>query len=222
MDLNQNHTVQSYNQQLEQVVELIIKMGSQVTNMLKIAEANILEVDSSAAKQINKREKKLDNLDDEVNQVASTIIALRAPVGVDLRLLIASVKMAGSLERMGDLANINVTRCQAFIAVAPKATLKKLAQLSSAVTDMLDVFCNAFKNLDDLSAQRVEAMDDKADDLYHDIYAEVVEEITKNPKNTADLTEGLFVAKNYERIGDNATKLAKLLSYINSGELTIH
>jgi phosphate transport system protein len=147
------------------------------------------------------------------------VLALQNPMAVDLRFVTSALRIAGELERAGDLTkNIAKRSLKMEKYRIPEKVVTALRQIAGLVTGMLGDALSAIEARNPEIAVRVWSQDDAVDDLYHEILDTMQAEMTKDPKDILSCTHVVFAAKNFERIADYATSLAKTVYYVTSGE----
>ncbi len=214
-----NHTLSSYDRQLKTLADSILQMGNLVRGMLAEALVAIIDKDVAAVERAIATDKQINHLDQTIEQQATVVLALQNPMAVDLRFVTSALRIAGELERAGDLAKNIAKRSQKMdhyvIPAAVVATLRKMVEL---VSDMLGDALTAIETRNPDKAVRVWSQDDAVDELYHQVLTAMQAEMTADPKNILYCTHVLFAAKNFERIADYAASLAKTVYYVTSGE----
>jgi phosphate transport system protein len=214
-----NHTLSSYDRQLRQLTESILQMGHLVRDMLSDALKAMVERDLTAVEHAVATDKQINALDQTVEQQATVVLALQNPMAVDLRFVTSALRIAGELERAGDLAKNIAKRAVKMEKYAiPEKVVQALRQIAERVISMLEDALSAVESRNPEKAVRVWSQDDAVDDLYHDILDAMQAEMTKDPQNILACTHVVFAAKNFERIADYATSLAKTVYYVTSGE----
>ena len=213
------HTLKAFDQDLAELRELIINMGSFAEAAIEEAMRCLVERDKAAAKQLVDADEQLDELEAEAERRVVELIALRAPMADDLRDVIAALKIAGIVERIGDYAKNIARRVRRLPKksheIEPLALLPEMAAIASAMVH--DVLI-AFVNRDPQMAQAVCKRDDAVDDFYESIFRTLLTYMMENSQNIGPSTTLLFVAKNLERIGDHATNIAEMVYYSATGE----
>jgi phosphate transport system protein len=163
------------------------------------------------------RDKKIDALEAEVDRLAVRTIALRAPMADDLRELIAAIKIAGVIERIGDYAkNIakSADKIEGRKRFEPLTLIPAMADIAAAmVHDVL----TAFAARDAQLARQVIERDEKVDAFYESLFRNLVSYMIENPSTISSCAQLLFVARNIERIGDHATNVAEMVYYAATG-----
>ncbi|MFW2852784.1 phosphate signaling complex protein PhoU [Sphingomonas sp. TX0543] len=217
MATGQEHTVKAFDQDIGQLRGLIGEMGGLAEHAIADAIAALQRGDLALAGQVRERDKALDALEVEVERTAVRIIALRAPMANDLREVVAALKIAGVVERIGDYAkNIakRIPMIESGSRIEPISTLPAMAKMASGmVHDVLD----AFAARDAEAALEICARDDALDDFYDSIFRTLVTYMVENPKTISQVAHLLFVAKNLERIGDHATNVAEMVYFAATG-----
>lgn len=212
------HTDKSFDNQLTDINSNLLEMGKIVTDMLEIARKTIDNASDDLVKEARKMDKKLNALDFGVQQGATTMIALRQPMGVDLRFLVGALKISSSLERMGDLAKSSCRKANKFKDRISPEISNDLREMCIMSTKMVNEIMNAFRDMNPEKATDVLDQDDEVDEIYHELLRDIQTHAEKTPDLIPALADIIFAAKNFERIGDHCTKMADLVHYISSGE----
>jgi phosphate transport system protein len=214
----ENHTVHSYDKELNKLRNSVINMASLVKDLVSIANYAIQDPNKSFVELANSTDWKINHFDSEVESLATHVLALRQPMAIDLRQVISALKLAVILERMGDLAKKISHRMEHLpITLTPNltkliyATIKELERL---LTDVIQ----AYENLDKKLAIKVSQQDHLIDDYYCQIMDLLENEIESNSKHAKSLLNIVLVARNFERIGDYISKIAHITHYIITGE----
>lgn len=212
------HTVKSYDAELDLIGAKIAEMGGIAEKMLVDAMDALAKLDIELAHRVVSSDSRLDKLQREVeDQVVRTIIR-RQPMAVDLRELMASIHIAGDLERAGDLAK-NIAKRAIKVADDPRVMravvgLKHLADVAAVqLKDVLD----AYAQRDIERAKAVWSRDAELDALEDSIFRDLLTFMMEDPRNISFCTHLLFCAKNLERVGDHATNIAENVHFMVSG-----
>jgi len=173
--------------------------------------------DLEGAEVIVSGDKQIDAIEMQVERLAVQLIALRAPLANDLREVVAALKIAGVIERIGDYAK-NIARRVAAIEdhgdIEPLSVLPAMAGLATTmVHDVLD----AYAARDAEAAIRVCESDRAVDDFYNSLFRVLVTYMMENPASIGQVAHLLFIAKNLERVGDHATNIAEMVYYAATG-----
>ncbi|MDF7775244.1 phosphate signaling complex protein PhoU [Sphingomonas sp. AOB5] len=219
MATGHEHTVKAFDQDIGQLRALISQMGGLAEQAISDAMTALARNDTVLAKEVRKRDKQIDAIEAEVERLAVRVIALRAPMADDLREVVAALKIAAVVERIGDYAK-NIAKRVPMIHGEGKdrieaiSLLPAMAQMASEmVHDVLD----AFSARDADAAAQVHGRDNALDDFYDSIFRTLVTFMIENPQTISQVAHLLFVAKNIERIGDHATNVAEMVYFAATG-----
>ena len=211
------HTVKAFDNDIGQLRGLISQMGGLAEDAIARAMQALQRSDLSLAAEVRAGDKAIDAIQAEVERLAVRIIALRAPLAVDLREVVAALKIAGVVERIGDYAkNIakRVPQIESEHRIEPVSILPAMGRMAA---EMLRNVLDAFGARDAAAAVRVSDSDSALDDFYDSIFRTLVTYMVENPKTISQVAHLLFVAKNLERIGDHATNVAEMVYFAATG-----
>ncbi len=214
----ENHTVNSYDNELNQLRSSVINMANLVKDLIFIAKQAIQDPSKSFTELADATDKKINYFDAQAEHLAIHVIALRQPMAIDLRQVIAALKLAVILERMGDLAKKVSHRIEYLpITLSPllvNLIYSMIVNLEKLMTEAID----AYDRLDDSLAIEVSKQDQLIDELYSQIMELLQEEMLNKPKEAKYLINIVLIARNFERIGDYITKIAYITHYIITGK----
>jgi phosphate transport system protein len=217
-----HHTVKAFDQEIGELRGLISQMGGLAEEAIARAMLALQRSDLALAAEVRAGDKAIDAIEAEVERLAVRIIALRAPMAVDLREVVAALKIAGVVERIGDYAK-NIAKRVPLIAgtdgggghrIEPVSTLPAMGRMASA---MVRAALDAFGARDPELAAEVRESDGALDDFYDSIFRTLVTYMVENPRTISQVAHLLFVAKNLERIGDHATNVAEMVFFAATG-----
>lgn len=216
----ERHISSAFDRDLEAIEAQLVKMGGLVEAAIADA-ANALENrDEDLAHEVRRRDKQIDALEIAINEDAARLIALRAPTATDLRMVLAVMKIAASLERVGDFAK-NMAKRSNVLAQLPAIpgaglALRRMGQAVSAmVQDALDSYIRRDPDL----AEDVRQRDLEVDQMYNALFREFLTHMMEDPRNITACMHLHFIAKNIERMGDHATAIAEQVIYLVTGEM---
>ncbi|MBC6440746.1 MAG: phosphate signaling complex protein PhoU [Rhodospirillales bacterium] len=213
------HTVRSYDSELEELDRHILAMGGLVEDQLRNAIRSLVEGDRDLARRIIDIDPKIDQHERDVDELVTRMIALRQPMAEDLRRIKTALKVGSNLERMGDLA-ANIAKRGLVIKDAEHVPQREaLKRLGNAVHAMTTDVMDAFRDGDADLAQRVWRQDESTDEMYNSIFLAILADMIADPRLIAPGTHIHFVAKNIERVGDHATNIAEMVTYMILGSL---
>ena len=210
------HTIRAFDEDMGHLNALIAQMGGLAENQVQDAIDALRRGDHDKASVVVARDKQLDALEAEVEKLAIQLIALRAPVASDLRQVVAAFKISGMLERVGDHAK-NIARSTLKIEdfrFGPLALIPAIAEIAAG---MIHSALNAYAAQNAVLAEDVVARDREVDALYRDMIRSLIDHLSEKSANVITATELLLVARNIERIGDNATNIAEAVYYASTG-----
>lgn len=214
-----DHTVSSFDSDLKQLAAIVSDMGVRVARAVQFSAMALNKGDTEIAQQIIAADGAIDDLQHGLEERAIGMIARRQPVASDLREIIAVVRIANDLERIGDLSK-NIAKRTLAIAgdgALPAATAS-LQKLSDRVSAQLASVMTSYRNRDDNLALSVWKSDHEIDALHTSLFRELLTYMMENPRNIGSCAHLLFCAKNLERIGDHATNIAETIHYMTKGE----
>ncbi len=211
------HTVSAFDQEIGQLRGMISQMGGLAEQAVGLAMTALQRGDIQLAEQVAAADRAIDAYEADVERAAVRLIALRAPMADDLREVVAALKIAGVVERIGDYAkNIarRVPEIESDHRIEPISTLPAMGRMAQEmVHDALD----AFAARDAEAALEVRRRDTALDDFYDSIFRTLVTHMVENPRTISQVAHLLFVAKNLERVGDHATNVAEMVYFAAAG-----
>ena len=212
------HTVKAFDAELDDLKKKIAEMGGIAEKMVSDAMDAMQKRDPIKAAAVRAMDARLDVLQREIEENAVFTIAKRQPMAIDLRDVVATIRIASDLERIGDLAkNIakRVMLMQGDVQI-PRA-VTGLVHLSRLALTQLKVVLDAYGSGSVEQALEVWRADGDIDALYTSIFRELLTYMMEDPRNITFCTHLLFSAKNLERIGDHATNIAETVYYLVTG-----
>lgn len=213
-----DHVVKSFDQELKRLASLLTDMGGIVESQLSLAARAVLQRDAEAANATLEADPRVDGLEREVEQFVIQMLALRQPMADDLRHVVAGLKMAADLERIGDYATNVAKRSIVLNQFTLPFSMSGLAHMARLVQQNLKTIVDAIGEDDVAKAILVWNSDQPIDEVYNTIFRELITYMMEDPRSITPCTHLLFIAKNLERIGDHATNIAEILHYAVTGE----
>ena len=213
------HIVASFDDELNSLAQKIAEMGGLCEQHVAESVTALVNRDVALAQRVIAGDERIDELEKQIEESAVYMIARRQPMARDLREIMASIRIASDLERVGDLAKNTAKRVIAietnFGSQRLVAGVEHMAELSlNQLKNVLDAF--ASRDLD--AARSVWARDSEIDAMYTSLFRELLTYMMEDPRNITFCTHLLFCAKNIERIGDHATNIAETLHYLITGK----
>lgn len=212
------HTVRAFDLDITRLRGLIAEMGGLAEVAIGESMEALVKGSTSLAQGVIARDKRIDALEQEVDQLTVRIIALRAPMADDLREVIASLKIAGMLERVGDYAKNIAKRAPGLTHRAQFEPLTLLPAMAEIAAEMIHDVLTAYGARDPLLAVEIIDRDAKVDAFYDSVFRNLVSHMMENPATISSAAELLFVARSLERIGDQATNIAEMVYFAATAE----
>jgi phosphate transport system protein len=208
--------------EIEGLKKRLLELCAVVDEQVHLAVRSLLKRDEQLAAKVCDRDAVVDQREVEVEEECLKILALYQPVAVDLRFVVAVLKINNDLERIGDLA-VNIARkARALATTSPVPMPFDLEAMSAKTQAMLRDSLDAMVNLDAKLAIEVCGRDDEIDGMKREARHRVEEMIDDNPANTKVLLKLLAVSRNLERIADLATNIAEDVVYMVDGQSIRH
>jgi len=212
-----DHIVRSHDEERNRVIGEILRMGEMAAAQLEAALDVVERRDDRAAERIIANDEAIDALEREISQDAMTL-ALRGPLARDLREILATLRIASDIERIGDYAANAAKRSMALNTSPPLPHTRGLHALGMlAVAQVRDVLA-AYRDNDADAAQRVRARDAELDAEYTGLFRELLTYMMEDARAITPCTHLLFMAKNLERVGDHATNIAENVWFMVNGD----
>jgi phosphate transport system protein len=219
--MSDRHIVSAFDRDLEALQAHLFRLSGLVESAL-LQAVNALEMqDIPAAEKVISGDRAIDALEEFIQTEAATLIARRAPTAVDLRLVLAVMRVAHSLERVGDYAK-NVAKRTRVLgpASAPveghAGTIRRMAVL---VVKMLEEALQSLTRRDAALAEAVRKRDLEIDQIYNTLFRSLFTYMMEDPANISPSMHLHFIAKNVERAGDHATAIAEQALYLATGSV---
>ena len=208
--------------ELEEIKKRILALGAMVEERIRMAIQAIEGWDAGLAEEILRRDYEIDELEIEVEEECLKILALHQPVAVDLRFLIAVIKINNDLERIGDEA-VNIGNRVLNIARRSRLQLSfEYGVMAEKAASMLRMSLDALVNLDIDLAFKVLTMDDEVDHMHREIYDRIKEVMKHKPEAAAYLINLYTMSRHMERVADHSTNIAEEVIHLIEGEIVRH
>src|SRR5271154_2083317 len=214
------HTVKSFTEQLESLSTSIAQMGGLAEAQLADAVEAIAKRDTALAEGAIAGDPRIDQLQQQIEDHALKLLALRQPMAVDLRETLAAIKIASELERIGDLAKNIAKRAIVLNREPPIRLTVSLARMGRQALSQLKQVLDAYSDRNAEAAEAVWKQDGEIDEMYNSLFRELLTYMMEDPRTIGLCTHLLFVAKNIERSGDHATNIAEVIYHmVSAGHL---
>ena len=211
-----------FDQEQKELKEKILRMGAMVEEQVANAIKALVERNSDLAREVIKRDHKVNAMDVEIDEDCLRLIALHQPMAGDLRFLTTAMKIATELERMSDLAE-NI--CERAIELNEEPQLKPyidIPRMAEHAQRMVKEVLDAFVNRDSQLARRVLSKDDFVDTLTEQIFRELLSFMLEDPHTISRAIRISFISKYIERIADHSTNIGELVVYLVEGKIIRH
>lgn len=208
--------------ELEHLKEMLLKMAALVEAAIKKSVDSLVERESGLAHQVIKEDQQINTFDVAIDEECVRLLALKQPMGKDLRFITTAMKITTDLERIGDNA-VNIA--ERALELNQEALLKPyidIPRMSRIVQGMVRNTIDAFVNEDGRLAREVIIRDDEVDDLNELVWKELMLIMTRDPSTVSRAVKITYVSKYLERIGDHATNIAETVVYMVEGKIIRH
>jgi len=213
------HTVASFDEDLAQIGGLIRSMGDLAASMVGAATRALIEADAALAQRVVSDDVLMDARQRELDNRAITVIAKRQPMADDLRAVVGAIRMAGDLERIGDLAK-NIAKRVGAVGQGgmPRELAHSIDAMAQLVLIQVQGVAEEYAAGDGKALARLRDDDERIDVKYTSVFRELLTYMMEDPRNITACTHLLFCAKNLERIGDHVTNIAENAYYVLTGD----
>jgi len=208
--------------EIDHLKKNLLSMGAVIEDAIAKAIKALVERDEKLAESVMEADKKIDEMEVQVEEECLKILALHQPVATDLRYVIAVMKMNNDLERMGDLAAHIAKRVIYLSTHEPINIPIDFPTMAEKAQHMVKLCLDSLVNADADLAREVCAKDDEVDDLREEYDALIHEYLQKMPQNSKTLMNYGSIARHLERLGDMATNVAEDVIYMVEGEIIRH
>jgi phosphate transport system protein len=212
------HIVSSFDEDLVQIQARISEMGGLAEEVLSKALKSVQGRDAALAREVIERDEAIDAMEKQIEESVVSVIARRQPVAEDLRILIAAMKIASTLERIGDLAKNIAKRAIPLSSARPVKLTSSIVRMGRETLTQLSDVLNAHASRDVDLAVQIWNQDVELDEMYNAIFREVVTYMVEDSRLIGVGSQLMFIAKNLERIGDHTTHISEMIYYIVRGE----
>lgn len=201
----------------------ILRLGALVEEQLERAMTSVVTRDTKLAEQVIEQDTAVDEMEVEVEEECLKILALHQPVAIDLRFIIAVLKIDADLERLGDIA-VHIAKRGARVTeqLPSRSVPREFTAIGERVRRMLRACLDALVNLDATAARGVCEEDVMVDKQCREMYEHVKERMKHEPEHMGALIELLMIPRHLERIADHATNIAEDLLYMIEGRIVRH
>ncbi|MEZ0330861.1 MAG: phosphate signaling complex protein PhoU [Methylophilaceae bacterium] len=218
------HTYKQYDAELESVRAKVLQMGGLVEQQIVNALDALVNANSNLAESVMANDSRVNDLEIQIDEDCSHIIARRQPAAGDLRMIMMMVKTITDLERIGDEAT-KIARVAQKISESDRMYTPRFNEIKSMVglvSEMLRTALDAFARLDVTKTVEVARQDEQVDEQFRAAMRQLITFMLEDPRTISMSLEVLFVAKAIERIGDHAKNIAEYVVYMVKGKDVRH
>jgi phosphate transport system protein len=213
-----DHTHKAFDIDLQELVRMVVEMGGLAEKQIGEALDALDRRDGVLARKVVADDARLDALQREIEEKGILTIARRQPMAVDLREIVAALRVASDLERIGDLAKNIAKRVAALDAdFHPQQILRGVEHMTELVLAQIKDVLDAFASRDSAKALVVWRSDEEVDAVNNSLFRELLTYMMEDPRNISFCIHLVFCAKNIERMGDHATNIAETVYYMVEG-----
>ncbi len=211
-----------FEEELNILNQTLQEMGSLVAHSIHRSVLSVMEKNEDYAHQVLRDEARIDQMEIQIDDLASSIIARDQPVARDMRFVVVAIKIDTDLERMGDLA-VNIVERSLSLLRQPELPVRlDFTELSGMVESMVLRCLEAFVKRDAQIARDILASDDRIDQLRNQMQSELIEIMKSSPELVQRALDHIFIARNLERIADHATNIAEDVIFLAQGVYVRH
>ncbi|WP_417910512.1 phosphate signaling complex protein PhoU [Candidatus Electronema sp. PJ] len=207
---------------IQKIKKRLLAIGAIVEEQVNLAIKSIVNRDKDLAQKVIDGDVAIDLMEVDLEEECLKVLALHQPMAVDLRMIIAVLKINNDLERIGDLAVDATERAIVLVEQEPVEFPFDFTFMSQAVLKMLKQCLDAVVNLDLELAAKVCASDDAVDAIHAEVYRKVAAELVRQPQHVSQLLTYLSVSRYLERIADHTTNIAEDVIYLIQGNIVRH
>jgi phosphate transport system protein len=209
----------TFHKRLRDIQDELLAMSGMVEKAISLSVQALKKRNLKLARQIIADDQKINEKRFEIEETCIQLIATQQPMAGDLRYLISVLNIITELERIGDHAE-GIAKIVVMIGDEPPLKpLIDIPRMAVKTIDMLHRSLDAFMNCDEDTAQKIAAEDDEVDQLYDQVYRELVNYMVEDPKTITRATRLLWVAHNLERCADRVTNICERIVFTVTGKM---
>jgi phosphate transport system protein len=213
------HISRQFNQELEMLRQDVMAMGGVAEEMVREAIVALVEGDTARAQQVIDMDDQVNQMEKEIDEQCTMILARRQPTASDLRLVLAIIRTVNDLERVGDEAE-KIARIAVSLAETdrPRGNYHELESMGATVRGMLHDALDGFVRMVPEVAVSLVRQDEKVDAEYEGLLRQYYTHLVEDPRTTRRVLDSIWVARSLERIGDHAKNIGEYIIYLVEGE----
>jgi phosphate transport system protein len=206
-----------FQQKLDELKERLLVMAGLVEQAIQRATEAYSSRDMDLCELVSLSEPAINRMEHEIDQLALDLLAMEQPMAVDLRFILAVIRINADLERVGDQAVNIANRCKDLSALSTQELPVDIPKLAQLATAMIRKALQSFIEADTEMAEAVLLLDDQVDELNRDAFKTLGALIQEHPERTPEALNALVISRNLERVGDHATNIAEDVIFWVSG-----
>lgn len=215
--LKHEHIVRAFDEELARLTSAVVEMGGLAERQVANAVRALVERDVELAASVIQTDRKVDELEEKIDQDVVRLLALRQPMAIDLRMIAMALKISNDLERMSDYAVSIAKRSQRLTEQPELKPLQQIPRIGQSCLAMVKDVLDAYVDRDAGKATAVWNRDREVDEQYTSLFRELITYMLEDPRTISTCIDLLFIAKNLERIADHATNIAEKIVFIIHG-----
>mgnify|MGYP006076168517 CR=1 FL=1 len=216
------HISGQFNEDLERVLNLVMHMGGLVEKQLNDSLTAVVDSNQELARNVLANDAQINDLEMNIDDECTRVIAKRQPAAGDLRLIMAIVKTIADLERIGDEAKKIANVALEDFSVKQKDLLVNLDNLGHRVLGFLQQTLDAFARMDDEAAIKIHSTDGKIDREYEALMRQLMTYMMEDPRSIPQIMSVIWSARALERIGDRCQNICEYTIYLVKGKVVRH
>lgn len=210
---------ENFEKNLLELQEKLVEMVDLTTNSIELSFTALKSQDVELALKVIEDDNEIDDLENEINQMAIWLMAKEQPVARDLRRIVSIIKISSGIERIADYA-VNIAKSTIKIGKQPSLLdLSQLEQMKITGVMMLKKATESFINEDINLAKEVGDLDDQVDEMNKETYEALTQYLKTHADDTEQLVQMLFINRFLERIADHVTNFAESTAYLIKGKI---
>ena len=216
------HTNRHFHDELNEVKVRLLTMSGEAETALRLAVEALLERDVDKAREVIAGDTVINDMEVQIEEACIDLLALQQPMAKDLRMLVAAIKIANDLERVGDHAVNLAESAERLTRAHPIAPEPEIVEMTRLAREMLADALEAFVRGDAVAGREVCLRDDKVDALNRSVFRILLTHMMEDPHSIGTGLELLLVSRNLERVADLATNIAEDVVFLVEGKSIKH
>ena len=209
--------VRHFEEELENLRDRLLEMSGLVEDSVYRSIQSLIEKDEVAAQQVLQNEARINRMEIEIDELATSLLARVQPMATDLRFITAAMKINNDLERMGDISVNIVRRTLTLLREPPAKHLVDIPNMATLAQSMIRKSLDAFVRKDAELARSILTSDDVIDQLRDTAYEELIALMEQDPTTVRQSINLMFIARALERLADHATNIAEDVLFLVEG-----